>query len=322
VNERFMFMLLKEKIFLANCDSVRGLDLVEIKKRFLVGLVFADGVVLSTNILLDNPGFWDILNDRFVLKYLREEGLGKLSIRSRHSAGKESISEYFQTLPESYILSSFSNSPRKDQLSDRQLRECCDRLESLDILFESLKIKIEYLNHLEDTQFGKNLQTSFLSYQNCHLPGNRESLLRILRNVTSRSESYHCVDSFYGSEKKEALAFKAEFIDPVYNKLFIKTGEAFVQDNIRILGAVPEKLMRSGIAIKSLRREIELIKYPIMVFDFISAFGSGSILKFFTDEAIDYLEDTLIEKGYDKFTRKNWFGMYETMTRKMGVEIK
>ena len=47
-------MLFKEKIFLANCDSIRKLDSEALWKRIRIGLIFADGIILSPNMLIDN----------------------------------------------------------------------------------------------------------------------------------------------------------------------------------------------------------------------------------------------------------------------------
>src|SRR5690554_6959094 len=74
-------MLFKEKLLLSNCDSVRALDGNELRKRFLTGLAFADGVVLSPNALIDNTGIAEVISQSNVTKYLNEEGQGKLVIR-------------------------------------------------------------------------------------------------------------------------------------------------------------------------------------------------------------------------------------------------
>ena len=67
-------MLFKEKLLLSNCDSVKRLPAEQLKKRFLTGMAFGDGVVLSPNMLIDNTGFEALLARRNVVKYLNEEG--------------------------------------------------------------------------------------------------------------------------------------------------------------------------------------------------------------------------------------------------------
>ena len=54
----------------------------------------------------------------------------------------------------------------------------------------------------------------------------------------------------------------------------------------------------------------------------ISSFGANEIIKFFTDEAISYVEDKLQDKGENYLSRKNWFGMYNIMKNKVGLEVK
>ena len=111
-------------------------------------------------------------------------------------------------------------------------------------------------------------------------------------------------------------------IDPAYNSLFAKASEGFLQDNIRFLQGVPEQVLDSSIAFKALRREIELVQYPIKVFNFISSLGAGEVIKFLTDEALGSLEDKMMETGESYMTRRNWFGLYPRMRSFMGLEIK
>jgi hypothetical protein len=54
-------MILRERLFLANCDSVRQLSPDEMGKRLLLGAAFGEGVVMSVNLLLDNQGMADVL---------------------------------------------------------------------------------------------------------------------------------------------------------------------------------------------------------------------------------------------------------------------
>ena len=74
-------MLFKEKLLLANCDSVHAHGHEELRKRFLTGLAFADGVVLPPNTLIDNLELANALGQMNVIKYLNEEGKGKFVIR-------------------------------------------------------------------------------------------------------------------------------------------------------------------------------------------------------------------------------------------------
>lgn len=88
-------MLFKEKLLLSNCDSVRALDGNELRKRFLTGLAFADGVVLSPNALIDNAGIAAVISQSNVTKYLNEEGQGKLVIRGFGMDGYTDVRDYY-----------------------------------------------------------------------------------------------------------------------------------------------------------------------------------------------------------------------------------
>src|SRR5690606_451755 len=97
------YMLLKEKVFLSNCDSVRALPPEELHKRFLLGLTVASGVVVSPNTLLDNREVSALLRRRNVLKYLNEEGVGQFVLRGFNFTEGVTLDDYFDGLPDDYI---------------------------------------------------------------------------------------------------------------------------------------------------------------------------------------------------------------------------
>ena len=86
-------MLFKEKMYLSNCDSVRGLSNDEIRKRFLIGLVFGNGVILSPNILFDTKGLNQVLEQKNVIKFLNEEGYGNFIIRGMNIENINSLDD-------------------------------------------------------------------------------------------------------------------------------------------------------------------------------------------------------------------------------------
>ena len=125
-------MIFKEKIMLSNCDSVRCLSEIEIKKRLLVALTFSDGVILSPNIVIDNLGFDRVLSMRNVHKYLNEEGVGKFVIRGFNVSSFNSMYDYFDSRDDSYIVSSVAGSPKKKDLKGRELKNYLERLRKTD----------------------------------------------------------------------------------------------------------------------------------------------------------------------------------------------
>ena len=109
-------MLFKEKLLLANCDSVHAHGHEELRKRFLTGLAFADGVVLPPNTLIDNLELANTLGQMNVIKYLNEEGKGKFVIRGFGLSRFATLQEYYDALPDNFILSSLPGRPRKGEL--------------------------------------------------------------------------------------------------------------------------------------------------------------------------------------------------------------
>jgi hypothetical protein len=69
-------------MFLDNFDTVRQLPVAEIEKRFLLGVTFAQGVIVTPSLLLDNQGFTDVLKRPNLYHRYREEGLGTLILKT------------------------------------------------------------------------------------------------------------------------------------------------------------------------------------------------------------------------------------------------
>lgn len=319
-------MLFKEKLLLSNCDSVRALDSNELRKRFLTGLAFADGVVLSPNALIDNLGITEVIDQSNVIKYLNEEGAGKLVIRGFGMEDHASLQEYYHTLPGSFILSSLPGAPRKEELDRYQQRQMEDRVASLQAALNSVRPAVESLSLARESLRNEVLVRLQGSTSEQHYFASNEDYQLFLSGtdqLISRSEWYNYSQNFFTARGAEAFPMlRAEIIDPAYNSLFANTSEGFLQDDIRYLTGVPEVVLDASIAIKSLRNEIQLIQYPLKLFEIISSFGTGEIVRYLTDEAIGYIEDKMVDSGKTYMTRKNWFGMYPRMRRFMGLEIK
>lgn len=319
-------MLFKERLLLSNCDSVRQLDGEEIRKRFMTGLAFSDGVVLSPNTLLDNQQIHELISKRNVVKYLNEEGYGKLVIRGFGLADEFSLMDYYNALPPDFIISSLPGRPKKAQITPAQEQELYTRLqltqkalnnvgyscERLELPRESLRNEV--FRRLEDAQVIGHFFASEVE---------RELFRVANQDKISRSQWYQVADDYFGTQSpQEAERFKAEIINPAYNFLFAAEGEGFLQDNIKVISNIPAILLDTGVLIRSLRREIALIEYPLKAFEIISSFGTGELVKYLTDEAMGYIEDKLVEKGEAYLTRKNWFGMYGLMRKMIGLEVK
>lgn len=323
-------MLFKEKILLANCDSTRELTTKELQKRILIGTLFGQGVIVSPNILLDNPGIPEVLDRPNIVKYLREEGQGTFTVRGFNIGKDFSILEYFEKLPDTYILSSLEGRPVKGDLGTTErdsLRWRLERLQrSLDAFdFSPQPVKIdpgslsdEIKRILEGDEVG----------QSQYFIGQSEvkQFLSSSAFCVSRSDWYKRVDQYFAEQEsidpEKAAAFKLEVVDPAYNSLFILSGETFVQDNIRGIEKFPLALLDAGAHIKSLRREISLLSYSYRMFEFVSSFAMGDLARYLTDEALGYIESKAVDHGYERLARKNWFGLYPKMRQCMGVEIK
>ncbi len=311
-------MLFKEKILLSNCDSVKKHSQDEVRKRLLVGLVFGNGVVLSPNILFDNIGIQSVLNQKNVIKFLNEEGLGEFIVRGFNIGDIKSASEYFEKLPNNYAVSSL-NGKLKGNLSITELNSIKKKITTLDGIIEKINPTFENASISQDSltnEIRARISNSYFKSDE-----EFKKFLDYTKKFTSRSDWYNYVDNNQRKQFNSAV-LKQEVIDPSYNSLFVNKGEGFVQDNIETLLNIPEKILSAGVSYKSIRKEIELIDYPIKAFEIISSLGSTELLKIITDEALGYIEDKTKDTSLSFFSRKNWFGLYPVLRNKMGVEIK
>ncbi len=319
-------MLFKEKLLLSNCDSVKKLAHEEVRKRFLTGLTFADGVVVSPNTLIDNMNVHELISQRNVVKYLNEEGLGKFVIRGFNLSAEFSLVAYFESLPGDFIISSLPGNPRKSQLSPQQRHELIGRLVLTETAIAQVKPTIEAMSidsEALSTEVARRLaDDDTLGY----FSGSaelREGFLLQTKECVSRSQWYENVEKYASFQPGfSSDIFKAEIIDPAYNSLFAASGEGFLQDDIKFINSFPEVFLDSMVSFKALRDEIGYLDYPLKAFEIITSLGSLDVLKLITDEALGYIEGKFSDAGKNYFSRKNWFGMYNVMKTKIGLEVK
>lgn len=336
-------MLFKEKLLLSNCDSVRQLELDKIQQRFLTSLAFGDGVVLTPNTIFDNNNIDALIKRGNVHKYLNEEGEGKFVVRGFDVQADFSLVNYFKSLPSDYIISSLPNSPRLIDISPKQRDMLLYRCENIQAALNCIKPKFENIQVNENALTNKIfslidsddvlISSSEMSNeqpqdQREHKTGffinseEKEKFKEQAKGVISRSQWYAFCDGYFLEDSITAARFKVEVIDPSYNSLFIFKGEAFLQDNMGFMNNIPNIVLDSSVAFKAIRNEIKLFEYSFKAFEIISSLGVGEIAKFLTDEAVSYMEDKFEDSGKQYLSRKNWFGMYSKLTKKVGLEIK
>lgn len=312
-------MLFKEKMYLSNCDSVRGLSNDEIRKRFLIGLVFGNGVILSPNILFDTKGLNQVLEQKNVIKFLNEEGYGNFIIRGMNIENINSFADYFEKLPSNYKISNL-NGIEKGELTRSQLQYIGNNIKYIDKIIQNIKPVYQNALIQKDSLTKEIFKRISIDYFDDDEKFNK--FLLESEKLVSRSEWYTFLNIFLKGNETKINSIKSEIIDPAYNSLFINNSESFIQDNINVLDKIPEKILSGMVTINSLKNEIELIEYPLKAFEIVTTIGTTELFKIITDEALSYIEDKATEKGISFFSRKNWFGLYPILKNKLGLEIK
>ncbi|MGJ0353446.1 hypothetical protein NG783_09125 [Aliarcobacter cryaerophilus] len=312
-------MLFKEKMYLSNCDSVRGLSNDEIRKRFLIGLVFGNGVILSPNILFDTKGLNQVLEQKNVIKFLNEEGYGNFIIRGMNIENINSFADYFEKLPSNYKISNL-NGIEKGELTRSQLQYIGNNIKYIDKIIQNIKPVYQNALIQKDSLSKEIFKRISIDYFDDDEKFNK--FLLESEKLVSRSEWYTFLNIFLKGNETKINSIKSEIIDPAYNSLFINNSESFIQDNIKVLDKIPEKILSGMVTINSLKNEIELIEYPLKAFEIVTTIGTTELFKIITDEALSYIEDKATEKGISFLSRKNWFGLYPILKNKLGLEIK
>ncbi len=319
-------MLFKEKLLLSNCDSVRQLNVDELNKRFLTGIAFADGVIMTPNTLIDNPQISEMISHWNVIKYLNEEGYGKFIVRGFGLNDEISLVDYFDALGGDFILSSFEGRPTKSQLTPYQIDQMKTRLAATQDVLNRIHPKVQGIDL--DPNALKNEISSRISDDEIigsffDDDGERILFKTYSDGCISRSHWYSMADSYFGKKSPlEVARFKAEIIDPAYNSLFAEKGEGFLQDNIKIINKLPANLLNATVSIRAFKNEIDYVRNVADMFEVIFSLGTTELAKLVTDEALNFIQDKLQDKGEHYLTKKNWFGMYNVMTKKIGLEFK
>jgi hypothetical protein len=324
-------MLFKDKLLLANCDSVKNCSFGELQKRLLIGTIFADGIIISPNVLIDNDGVDKLLSSRRLINYFNDEGHGKFVIRGVGVHPDQELMDYYESLPNSFILSSFKGAPRKEDLSSEQQDIVIERIKSIqnalnqfhfesdsvDLKPNSLKSQIE-----EKIKMVSSTSGYFLNEDEKNKFFQKSTEL----NIVSRSQWYRYAQSFFDEKRPESSnifsAFKSEVIDTSYNSLFVRKGEGFLQDEVKYLEKIPAPILDHTMSLMSVRNEIGLISDVYDSFETITSFGANDLVDIVAEKALDYIEDKMADKGSSLLKRKHWFGMRPILQKKIGLEIK
>lgn len=317
-------MLFKEKLYLSNCDSVRQLSDEEVRKRFLIGAVFAQGVILSPNLLIDNSSMVSILRQANVSGYFREEGAGNIVVRGFGVSKTCSLVEYFDALPDFFRVSRFGGKPKSRLMSEEKdaIRRDLDAAQSL---LEGYEATFEPVSLGPDALTDAILQRQSSEWRTLYFGESDLAFSRFLdaaRTLQSRSAWYDHIESMPDWSEGKKLAFRLEVVDSAYNALFVAPGEAFAMDRVGVLGQVPSTILDQGVSLRAMRRKLELVAYPLRAFQFISSMATNELAQFLLDEALDYAESRFLKRGWSWATKKNWFGLYPKMTDYIGVELK
>ncbi|MBZ5486459.1 hypothetical protein HW452_02865 [Halomonas aquamarina] len=308
---------------------MRQLNEQEVSARFMAGVLFADGVVLSPNLLLDNPAIMSMLASPAVQRWFKSDkhGESKLMIRGFNLEEGLSLVDYFDHLGDSYVISQLGG-VHKSHLTGEQRSRIQRHLEKADTVLRSYEPDIVSLPKRPGAlteQIRSRLAVPAESAEPEHQRMAHQQVLALVEQgglpLGSRSEWYRALGELE-LPTEQCDRFRLEVVDASYNALFVDTGEAFVMDRMVGLSRLPNWLLQTGVSITSRREEIRTLKAGYELFNLISTLGSEEIIKVVADKALEYAEDKAKKHGISWCERRNWFGLYPKLTRVMGVELK
>lgn len=320
-------MLVKTSLYLASCDSVRKLPSQEILKRFKWALVFSEKIIITPNILIDNPGMDACLQNGVVGNYLTKHS-GRVVLRHNHSKDQLSVLDYFGNLPGDYIISHVDgdseNGKKKSDLTVKERRVIEARLDRVDRILDRIKAQHERITLSGDT-LSVEIKKRISRCQHNHDQGRvSQSVLEQIaqdNNLSSRSDWYRYVGEKFSHEPETVRAVRSGFVDPAYNSLLIRDGEAFANDRIRRL-EIPA-LLSFVLEKRVYDRQIEVARQAIKLAQFVHTGGFLGILSWAKEYGTDYFSEAISEKakaGLEGVTA--WENMERRLTQWIGVEIK
>lgn len=313
-------MILKEKMFLSNCDSVRGLAPTELRKRLLLGAVWSEGVIVSPNLLIDNAGIAGVLDDDGLRAWYRDEGRGSLVLRGPFADLGLSLVDYFRALPGSHVLSRCGGRC-KAALTPAETDTILRDLDRIDRLLAEHGALIEPFTLAHDA-----LSREIVARLEQE-PGTRAALTAAglgpdeMAGLTSRSAWYARLAEAL-PDPDQAARFRLGVVDAAYNALFVRRGEAFVMDRIAVLHGLPPALLDASVRLRALRREIGQVQAAVKLISLVGSLGTDGLVKVLTDQALDYVQDKAQDKGIGWLDRRNWFGLYPQLRNRIGVEVR
>lgn len=321
-------MLVDTALYLANCDSVHGRTAAELRERLIWGLAFADRVILTPNIIIDNPEIDALFQSHTVRTYL-ERNPGKLVIRHNHSRREICFVDYFDRLPADFIVSSHPQGPRKRDLPGHHVSRIKGRLSNVDALFERFAARHEKVA-LRPDSLSNGIRSSLAGFSPEAGGGaggaalTARDLDRIRASdgagLHSRSAWYHFLRGEFAAEPAKFERIRSEIVDPAYNNLFVNQGEAFASDRIKGLSlGIQEGLLFR----RAHEREFNVIRDVIRIARFVHTLGVDGAVGWLVDLGKEQVRDYLAEHGEETVTAsRTWQRMHARLIRYIGVGIK
>ena len=309
-------MIIKEPLYLSNCDSVRAMPREELRKRVLVGAAFANGIVVSPNLLIDNAEIAETLGLPSLSGWFTGEGA--LLVRGMFEGDRICLVDYFNALPGGHVFSRFDGRS-KDTLTDAERDTLLRDLDRLDRMLDNFSARFCPIPR-DPKSLSREITKRLAREPDAKALLDDAGALPADGTLVSRSEWYGHVDAAL-PDTVQRDRVKTCVIDTSYNALFVVRGEAFAMDRMPVLDCLPGALLDAAVEIRSYRKEIDNIYTAARVLSFAYTAGIDGMAAALSDIALDALEDKAKELGKTWLDRRNWFGLYPHLTRRIGVEV-
>ncbi len=320
-------MLIRNNLYLSNCDSVYRRSKEDIKSRIIWGLAFAEKIIITPNMIIDNNGIDDVFNSGKIYKYLKNNGVERIILRHNHSSEELCLSDYFKNLHGDYFLSSIQKS--KKSLNGAERSEIERRVDAMDKLFLREFNCVHERHIVGPKDLSSKIFALLNSYAENH--GNSkdnsgkiiphkviESLLGS-DDMKSRSEWYNYANNTARDPVLSEI-IKYEILDPAYNDVLTKHKESFVLDRLPSGTKLASGILLGGIAY---RKEISTVIKLLKTLNYVHTLANDGVISWFIEMAEEDVAEFFMDHVVESLrATKTWENMHQKLAKNIGIGIK
>lgn len=315
--------VLKSNLYLSNCDSVHGRNKDELFERAVWGLALGKKIIITPNMIIDNPNIHNIFYENTVKRFLYNNP-GKIIIRHNHHKDKICLKDRFDSLDEDFIFSAHPSKPTKKTFPKEDLYAYSSNIEKLDLFFEEIDAEHQKVGLTESSLYCKILcamKTQSEKNNNNFISNDifeeKIEFYKKNRKLVSRSDWYNFSEKEF-PEISDKIKFS--FIDPCYNDLFIREKEVYATDRAKSGSLIFSKAL---LVKETHQKKIDTAKGILKLIRFVHTFPIDGISYIINEYIGEEIKEDLKDRVLDYVqTTETWQKMYGKILGQIGLGLK